>query len=150
MGSRVPGSGRLRGDLAGKVARQIANVYMEVRYIYSYVENESLNSPESDSTLSHVLFQVSPQARRWSDEEVYSMLGQSWTEEIRTMDDSPPGPHAPHELVQPVGNYDFSSPSSFLEENIVVTDLGQSYDITTPPKDYKPGTSIGFNFVIGT
>ena len=33
MGSRVPGSGRLRGDLAGKVARQIANVYMEVRAI---------------------------------------------------------------------------------------------------------------------
>ena len=56
---------------------------MEVRYIYSYVESKPLNFPESDLTSSNVLLRV--------DEEVYSMLGQPWTEEIETMDDSPPG-----------------------------------------------------------
>jgi serine/threonine-protein kinase SRPK3 len=65
------------------------------------------------------------------------------TEEVETLDSSLPGPHAPRELVQPVSNYDISSPS-FLEENIVVADFGQSYDITAPPKGYKPGTVLHY------
>ena len=74
-------------------------------------------------TTSNILFQVSPRARRWSDEEVYSMLGQPGTGRIETLDNSPPGPHAPRELVQPVDKCNITSPS-FLEENIVVTDFG--------------------------
>ena len=65
------------------------------------------------------------------------------TEEVETLDSSLPGPHAPRELVQPVSNYDISSPS-FLEENIVVADFGQSYDITAPPKGYKPATALHY------
>jgi len=71
------------------------------------------------------------------------MLGRPVTEEIETLDNSPPGPHAPHELVQSIDNYDISSPS-FLEENVVVTDFGQSYDITAPPKDYTPVTALHY------
>jgi serine/threonine-protein kinase SRPK3 len=59
------------------------------------------------------------------------------------LDNSPPGPHAPRELVQPIDNYDISS-SSFLEENIVVTNFGQSDDIMALSKDYKPGTALHY------
>lgn len=65
------------------------------------------------------------------------------TEEIETLDNSPPGPHAPRELVQPIDKYDISSPS-LLEENVVITDFGQSYDITAPSKDYTPGTALHY------
>ncbi|KAF8334550.1 kinase-like domain-containing protein [Amanita rubescens] len=106
MGSR--GCGRLRGDLARKLMHSAGLVH-------------------GDLTSSNILFQVSPWVRRWTDEEVYSTLGRLWTEEIETLDNSPPGPHAPREL-----------------ENIVVTDFGQSYDITALPKDYTPGTALHY------
>ncbi|KAF8326896.1 kinase-like domain-containing protein [Amanita rubescens] len=132
MGSR--GCGRLRGDLARKVAKQTADM-VELMHSAGLVHG--------DLTSSNILFQVSPRVRRWTDEEVYSTLGRLWTEEIETLDNSPPGPHAPRELVQPIDNHDISSPS-FLEENIVVTDFGQSYDITALPKDYTPGTALHY------
>ncbi|KAF8351762.1 kinase-like domain-containing protein [Amanita rubescens] len=132
VGASVYAMGRLRGDLARKVAKQTANV-VELMHSAGFVHG--------DLTSSNILFQVSPRIRRWTDEEVYSTLGQPVTEEIETLDNSPPGPHAPRELVEPIDKYDISS---FLEENVVVTDFGQSYDITAPPKGYTPGTALHY------
>ncbi|KAF8342403.1 kinase-like domain-containing protein [Amanita rubescens] len=131
LSMRSRGSRRLRGDLARKVAKQTAKV-VELMHTAGLVHG--------DLTSSNILFQVSPRARRWTDEEVYSTLGQPGTEEVETLDNSPPGPHAPRELVQPIDNHNIS----FLEENIVVTDFGQSYDITAPPKDYHPCTALHY------
>ena len=83
------GCGRLRGDLARKVAKQTANA-VELMHSAGLVHGglqclqlclkQTAKLP-SDLTTSNILFQVSPRARRWSDEKVYSMLGQPVTEE---------------------------------------------------------------------
>ncbi|KAF8627556.1 hypothetical protein AX14_011350 [Amanita brunnescens Koide BX004] len=64
------------------------------------------------------------------------MLGEPETQEVKTLGGSPPGPQASRELVAPV-DYSFLS---FLEENIVVIDFGQSFDIKAPPKGYEART----------
>ena len=83
-----------------------------------------------------MFFHVTDQARRWSKSEIYAMLGEPETEEVETLDGSPPGPQAHRELVAPALH---SSPS-FLEESIVVIDFGQSFEIKAPPKGCQAST----------
>ena len=111
---------------------------MEVREIYIY-DNTLFNCTPSDLTSANILFQASDQARRWSDNEIYLMLGRPVMDEVRTIDLSPPTPHAPRELIAPVTAARLSSPA-FLEENIIVINFGQAFDINQVPKDYKPAT----------
>jgi serine/threonine-protein kinase SRPK3 len=94
--------------------------------------------------MSHnILFQVSDQVRRWSDSEIYSTLGEPETDKIVTIDGSPSEPHAPREVVENLDGSRLSVPPlPVLEENIVVTDFGQSFDTKHPPKDYGPSTII--------
>ncbi|KAM6503083.1 Protein kinase-like domain containing protein [Amanita muscaria] len=131
---RVSGSRRLRSDLARKVAKQIATV-IELMH--------SAGLLHGDLTSSNILFQVPDHARRWSDNEIYLTLGEPETEEIVTLDHSPPGPCAPRELVEPVGAACLSSPS-LLQEDIIVIDFGQSFATNRPPKDYEPATAIHY------
>ncbi|KAF8329268.1 hypothetical protein F5887DRAFT_1184090 [Amanita rubescens] len=90
-----------------------------------------------DLTANNILFHVTDQARRWSESEIYAMLGEP---EIQTLGGCPPGPQAPRELVAPT-LYSFPS---FLEENIVVIDFGQSFEIKAPPKGYQASTVIHY------
>lgn len=94
-------------------------------------------------TSYNILFQVSDQVCRWSDNEVYAILGEPETEEIVTRDHSPPAPCALQELVSSIDSASLSSPT-LLQENIVVIDFGQSFATNRPPKDYEPATAIHY------
>ncbi|KAF8331530.1 kinase-like domain-containing protein [Amanita rubescens] len=131
---RMAGSRRLRGDLARKVAKQTASA-VELMHSAGVVHG--------DLTSGNILFQVSDQARRWSDNEIRLTLGEPITDKVETIDLSPPMPHAPPELIEPVKDARLSSPT-FLEENIIVIDFGQSFDINRLPKDYKPATAMHY------
>ncbi|KAG7098644.1 hypothetical protein E1B28_000560 [Marasmius oreades] len=47
-----------------------------------------------DLITSNILFCLSPHVTEWSDEEVYTHLGDPETEDVRTRDGKPPGPQA--------------------------------------------------------
>ena len=69
------------------------------------------------------------------------MLGDPVTEPVRTLDGSPPDPQAPKEVVKSVDTTVHSF-QPCLQENIVVIDLGQSFDVNALPKDYEAGTTM--------
>lgn len=71
------------------------------------------------------------------------MLGGLKTGKIEALDGSPPGPQAPPELVAPVDT-GVRSFLSFLEENIVVIDFGQSFAVNAPPNGYNAGTAMHY------
>ena len=96
-----------------------------------------------DLTTSNILFHVSETVRRWSDPEVYGYLGTPETEEVRTRGGKSRGPHAPPELVAPIENSKFLD-ASLLQESVMISDFGQSYAISYPPKDYEPGTVLNY------
>ena len=96
----------------------------------------------SDLTSSNVLFRVSDQVHKWSDQEIYLKFGKPATDKILTRDQSQPGPHAPREIVRPLDTTRLSSPALLLEESIVVIDFGQSFDTKQPPAEYNPATAI--------
>ena len=54
---------------------------------------------KSDLTTSNILLRIAENVQCWSDHEVYINLSQPQTDEVVTCDDSPPGPHAPAELI---------------------------------------------------
>lgn len=64
----------------------------------------------------------------------------SQRQKVQTLDDSPSGPQAPRELVAPAL---YSSLSS-MEENIVVIDFGQPFEIKAAPKGYQANTVIHY------
>ena len=68
---------------------------MEVHEIYIYDNTLFNDCAPSDPTLVNILFQVSDQAHRWSDNEVCLMLGKPIMDEVETINLSPPTPHAP-------------------------------------------------------
>ncbi|KAF8332972.1 kinase-like domain-containing protein [Amanita rubescens] len=132
-GGRLEGSTRLRGDLAREVAKQTATV-MELMHSAGLVHG--------DLTSSNVLFRVSDEVHKWSDDEIYSKFGQPRTDEVVTVNQSAPGPHAPREVVQAIDMTHLSVPVLLLEESIIVIDFGQSFDTKQPPTDYNPATAI--------
>ena len=75
--------------------------------------------------------------------QVYAYLGAPETENIRTRDGQPPGPHAPAILVTPIQNSKMSN-AELLQESIVVGDFGQPYIVASPPSSYKPGTVLNY------
>ncbi|KAF8962533.1 kinase-like domain-containing protein [Flammula alnicola] len=127
---RVIGSRRLRGDLARKVAKQ-AVYAVELMHTAGFVHG--------DLTTSNILFRAAENIQNWSDSDVYLTLGQPETEEIATRDHSPPGPHAPAQLVAPIDNA-YLTNSTFLQEDILLVDFGQSFSSFHPPTDYVPAT----------
>jgi serine/threonine-protein kinase SRPK3 len=96
-----------------------------------------------DLSTSNILFRVSETVRRWSDAEVYGYLGQPETDEVDTRGGEPRGPHAPPELVAPIGNSKLVD-ASLLQESVTIIDYGQSYAIACPPRDYEPGTALNY------
>ena len=74
---------------------------------------------------------------------MYAHLGNPETENVRTRDGQPPGPHAPAVLVAPIENSKMSD-ATLLQESIIVSDFGQSYIIASPPPSYKPGTVLNY------
>ncbi|KAF8351008.1 hypothetical protein F5887DRAFT_1193424, partial [Amanita rubescens] len=145
--SELGWSKRLRGDLARKVAKQVATV-VEFMHFTGFVHGGS--SPDSRSRQNllafnispqiYILFQIADHAHRWSISEVYRVLGGLKTGKIKALDGSP---QAPRELIAPVdtGTHSFLS---FLEENIVVIDFGQSFAINAPPNGYIAGTAMHY------
>ncbi|TDL22816.1 kinase-like protein [Rickenella mellea] len=127
---RVSGSKRLRGDLARKVTKQLAAA---VELLHS------ARVIHGDLTPSNVLCQVSDAAHKY---DVYQTFGNPETEEVVTIDDSPPGPHAPSQIVAPI---DFSRLShSLLKEDIFLIDFGQSFFADRPPPDNIPATPLQY------
>ena len=104
VGSMSRWSKRLRGDLARRAAKQVATV---VKLMHSagvvhggssdlhlcQMYRRSTTALRSD--IEQHFFRVTDLARRWSDSEIYSILGEPETEQVLTVDDSPPEPHAP-------------------------------------------------------
>ncbi|KIM46980.1 hypothetical protein M413DRAFT_63939 [Hebeloma cylindrosporum] len=127
---RTIGSRRLRSDLARKVAKQVVGA-VELMHTAGFVHG--------DLTTSNVLFHVAENVQHWSDSEVYINFGQPETEEIATLDHSPLGPHAPAELIAPIGNACLTH-AILLQENILLIDFGQSFPALHPRRDYKPAT----------
>ncbi|CAA7268662.1 unnamed protein product [Cyclocybe aegerita] len=121
---RVTGSRRLRKILARKVAKQVACV-VEMMHNAGFVHG--------DLTTSNVLFRVAGNVQDWSDREVYLNFGQPETEKIATCDRSPPGPHAPVELVAPIEGA-YLTNSAILQEDVLLIDFGQAFSISRPPK----------------
>jgi len=74
---------------------------------------------------------------------VYAHLGDPETEDVRTRDRQPPGLHAPAMLVAPIQN-SIMSDATLLQEDIIVSDFGQSYIVASPPSSYKPGTVLNY------
>jgi serine/threonine-protein kinase SRPK3 len=96
-----------------------------------------------DLTTSNILFRMSDTVRRWSDAEVYTHLGPPEMEEVRTRGGEPHGIHTPPELVAPIESSKFVD-ASLVQESVIVTDYGQSYFISSPPRDYQPGTALNY------
>ncbi|KAF9070019.1 kinase-like domain-containing protein [Rhodocollybia butyracea] len=126
---------KLRGDLGRKVARQMAMALYDMH---------RLGFVHGDLTTSNVLFRVIDPILGWSDAEVYHYLGAPSTDEVKTTSGDPCGPHVPRELVEPVDHLRFFGQTLLLQENIVVIDFGQSYEVISPPKNYKPGTKMNY------
>jgi serine/threonine-protein kinase SRPK3 len=74
---------------------------------------------------------------------VYAHLGDPETENVRTRDGQPSGPHVPAMLVASIHDSKMSD-ATFLQESIVVGDFGQSYIVTSPPPSYEPGTVLNY------
>ena len=74
---------------------------------------------------------------------MYTYLGAPETENIRTRDGQPPGPHAPAILVAPIQNSKMSN-AELLQESIVAGDFGRSYIVASPPSSYEPGTVLNY------
>jgi len=92
----------------------------------------------SDLTPSNILFRVAEHVQNWSDSEVYLNLGNPKMDKVRTSDGSPPRPHAPSHLIELI---DFAYwKSSFLQEDTLLIDFGQSFPVLHPPTGYKPAT----------
>jgi serine/threonine-protein kinase SRPK3 len=89
------------------------------------------------------LFRLSPHVIKWSDAEVYAHLGDPETENVRTRDRQPPGPHAPAMLVAPIENSKMSD-ATLLQESIIISDFGQSYIGASPPSSYEAGTVLNY------
>jgi serine/threonine-protein kinase SRPK3 len=89
------------------------------------------------------LFRLLPHVIKWSDAEVYAHLGDPETENVRTRDGQPPGPHALAMLVAPIQDSKMSD-ATLLQESIVVGDFGQSYIVASPPSSYEPGTVLNY------
>ncbi|EKM76766.1 hypothetical protein AGABI1DRAFT_102163 [Agaricus bisporus var. burnettii JB137-S8] len=126
---RTAGSRRLPADLARKVAKQTT---MLIHHLHRH-----------NLTTSNILFRLLPHFTSLSDAEVYAHLGDPETENVRTCDGQPPSPHAPTMLVAPVQNSKISD-AALLQENIVISDFGQSYIVASPPSSYEPGTVLNY------
>lgn len=92
-----------------------------------------------DLTTSNILLSASDRVLAWSDTEVYAYLGEPETETITTSDGQPAGSHTPAELVAPV-----KLDTPLLEENIVISDFGQSYIAAATPPSYEPATLLNY------
>ncbi|EIN11906.1 kinase-like protein [Punctularia strigosozonata HHB-11173 SS5] len=131
---RITGSRRLRGDLARKVAKQTTMAIMRM-HLAGIVHG--------DLTSSNILFRVAEPVFDWTDDEVYAHLGRPRFDEVKTIDGSPRGPHAPAHLFDSV-NLSRLADLSLLQERIILIDFGQSYVISDPPRDYRPATAIHY------
>ncbi|PSR94658.1 hypothetical protein PHLCEN_2v4390 [Hermanssonia centrifuga] len=100
-------------------------------------------STEVHLTTSNILFRVSDHVHQCSDDQIYAILGKPETERTENIDHSPPGPQVPVEIVAPINNASLSSPS-FLQEDIIVIDFGQSFTTNNPPKGYEPATALHY------
>ncbi|KAJ3558788.1 hypothetical protein NP233_g11430 [Leucocoprinus birnbaumii] len=131
---RPAGSRRLRADLARKVAKQTAEALHHMH---------SAGIVHGDLTTSNILLRLWPRVIEWSDAEVYAYLGDPETEDVRTRGGQPSGPHAPLMLVAPIDNSRISN-AKLLQDNIMISDFGQSYEIASPPLSYKPATLLNY------
>ncbi|KAG6834369.1 hypothetical protein H0H93_010090 [Arthromyces matolae] len=127
---RVWGSKRLRSHLARKVAKQVVQT---VQFMHN------AGFVHGDLTTSNILFLIKENFMNMPDSDVYAHFCEPETEEVRTRDDSPIGPHAPEELVAPIEN-SLLTHSLYLQEEVMLIDFGQAFYGVRPPKSYKPAT----------
>jgi len=151
---RVSGSRRLRADLVRKVAKQTAAV-LELMHSAAIVHGGSFGPyfcPPAysnilinylDITASNTLLCISDHVTKWSDDQVYANFGKPETEQLVPEDGSPPGSHAPTEIVATIDNARLAHPS-ILQEDIIVIDFGQSFFMEHPPKEYQPAAPIHY------
>lgn len=89
------------------------------------------------------MFRLSPHVIEWSNSEIYARLGDPETEDVRTCEGQPPGPHVLAILIAPIQNSRISD-ATLLQDKIIVNDFGQSYVVAYPPLSYKPGTALNY------
>lgn len=78
--------------------------------------------PSGPDHIEHPVSLVGPR-HQMVDAEVYAHLGDPETEDVRTRDGQPPGPHAPAMLVAPIRDSKISD-TTLLQESIIVGDFG--------------------------
>ncbi|KDR77273.1 hypothetical protein GALMADRAFT_246586 [Galerina marginata CBS 339.88] len=127
---RVSGCRRFRGDLARRLAKQVAGA-VELMHSAGIVHG--------DLTTSNILFQVSDEVQKWSANYVYQTLGSPEMDEVQTLDGSPPSPFAPQQCIAPIDISLLSSPW-FLKEDVILIDFGQSFFANRRPPDHTPAT----------
>ncbi|RDB17971.1 Protein kinase dsk1 [Hypsizygus marmoreus] len=126
---RVSTSRRLRKDLARNVAKQLACAF-KLMHTAGFVMEVRGNFCGGGATFN-ILFRVAENVQEWSDSEVYLNFGQPETEKVVTRDGSPPGPHAPAQLIAPIENVRLTY-STLLPEDILLIDFGQSFSSFRP------------------
>ncbi|KAF8887120.1 kinase-like protein [Infundibulicybe gibba] len=131
---RVSGSRRLRGSLARKLARQAAS---GVELVHS------AGIVHGDLTSSNFLLQMSDKALQWSDDDVYQELGDPEMEEVVRRDKSIPDSYAPSNVVAPIEMSRLASPS-FLKEDLLLIDFGQSFVVDQMKAQHEPATPLHY------
>ncbi|TDL19863.1 kinase-like protein [Rickenella mellea] len=126
--------GWLRGDLARKVAKQVA---------FAVERLHSANVLHGDLTSSNIVFQMSDKVSTWSDADVYQVFGEPHMEDVHVLDGSPHGPHAPLQVVYPIDTFNFFSTSA-VREDILLIDFGSSFFGDDMPADYGPCTPLHY------
>ncbi|KAI0339490.1 kinase-like protein [Trametopsis cervina] len=129
---RASGSRKLRGDLARKIASQIA---ISVKHMHG------AGFVHGDITTSNILFRVSNRVLEWSENQVSSTFGHPETDSVRMRNNNALDSHAPKELVAPI---DHLKLSSYVEESAMLIDFGQSHELASPHLGYEPGTAMHY------
>jgi serine/threonine-protein kinase SRPK3 len=106
--------GRLRGDIARTVAKEVAKAVCCLH---------RAGIVHGDITPANVLFRVAEGIPYWSESEVYARLGSPVLRRVREVDESPLGPHVPANVVIPVEDARLVD-SAFLRESVLLTDFG--------------------------
>ncbi|KAK7045345.1 hypothetical protein VNI00_007594 [Paramarasmius palmivorus] len=128
------GGRALKGDRARNVAKQVVD---------ALVVMHDAGLVHGDLTTSNILFRLDERVQRLSDDEIYMYFGVPETEDVYPSDPTKLGPeaNAPACVVAPIVASIFTN---YIQENILLIDFGQSFNVSQRPPDYEPGTLYNY------
>ncbi|EJU01690.1 kinase-like protein [Dacryopinax primogenitus] len=115
----IQGTTRVRADLVPKLASEAGSA---IRLLH---EN---GMALHDMTSSNWAFSLLESVLKWTDAELYQMVGRPEVRPVRTVDGSAVAPHAPSEVVEPA-NMLGPAMAPFLQESIICIDIGDTVPV---------------------